>query len=212
LLSWHNRSNLYGQFLENNILSAIKRWLEPLSDGSLPSLDIQTEMMNTLSKMPIETDHLRESGIGKIIAFYTKCERVESKIRKMAEQLVLKWSRPIIKRTENYRDKRLQREAYDLDEHGAPVSKSKSKSKNDDYADEEMEETNEKQDDTAFVRIPYVTKLTYDIVPQSTFQIDTSKSKENDRYKRIKSRMQSLKAGPKKVGPKVSIEGRNMSY
>lgn len=37
-------------------------------------------------------------------------------------------------------------------------------------------------------------------------------TQENDRYKRLKSRMQSLKAGPKKVGPKVSIEGRNMGY
>lgn len=66
--------------------------------------------------MPIETDHLRESGIGKVIAFYTKCDRIEPKIRRMAEQLVLKWSRPIIKRTENYKDKRRPREDYVVDE------------------------------------------------------------------------------------------------
>ncbi len=33
----------------------MKLWLEPLTDGSLPSLDIQTLMFDVLEKMPIDT-------------------------------------------------------------------------------------------------------------------------------------------------------------
>lgn len=45
------RTHLHEQFLENQILEAIKLWLEPLPDGSLPSLDIQTEMLDILAKV-----------------------------------------------------------------------------------------------------------------------------------------------------------------
>ncbi|KAJ3252127.1 Transcription factor iws1 [Boothiomyces macroporosus] len=39
--------------LDQNVLECIKFWLEPLTDGSLPSLDIQLNMMNLLKKRPI---------------------------------------------------------------------------------------------------------------------------------------------------------------
>jgi hypothetical protein len=45
------RTNLHEQFLENQILEAIKLWLEPLPDGSLPSLDIQNDMLDILAKV-----------------------------------------------------------------------------------------------------------------------------------------------------------------
>jgi transcription factor SPN1 len=45
------RTHLHEQFLENQILEAVKLWLEPLPDGSLPSLDIQTEMLEILAKV-----------------------------------------------------------------------------------------------------------------------------------------------------------------
>lgn len=45
------RTHLHEQFLENQILEAVKLWLEPLPDGSLPSLDIQTEMLDILAKV-----------------------------------------------------------------------------------------------------------------------------------------------------------------
>ncbi len=47
-----NKTHWYPQFLDANILECIKFWLEPLGDGSLPSLDIQQNMMNVLVKVP----------------------------------------------------------------------------------------------------------------------------------------------------------------
>jgi transcription factor SPN1 len=51
------------QFLDNNLLGGIKAWLEPLPDGSLPSLDIQKVLIKALSALPVQTLHLRESGL-----------------------------------------------------------------------------------------------------------------------------------------------------
>ncbi|KAJ1659357.1 Transcription factor iws1 [Dispira simplex] len=102
------RVGLHDQMLEGGILDAMRMWLEPLDDGSLPALDIQVEFFDILQTMPIRTDHLRESGMGRIVTFFTKCPRVNQKIQRIADELVGKWSRPIIRRSADYRDRRLQ--------------------------------------------------------------------------------------------------------
>ena len=71
----------FGALLDANILECIKFWLEPLADGSLPSLDIQKQMYKALEEYPIDTNHLRQSKVGRIVMFYTKCQRVDPKIQ-----------------------------------------------------------------------------------------------------------------------------------
>ena len=79
----------FGALLDANILESIKFWLEPLADGSLPSLDIQKGMFQALSEYPIETTHLRQSLVGRIVMFYTKCQRVNPKIQQQVIELNL---------------------------------------------------------------------------------------------------------------------------
>jgi transcription factor SPN1 len=55
--------------------------------------------------MSIDTESLRESGLGKIVLFYTKCKRVVEPVQRIAAELVDKWTRPILKRSSDYRDK-----------------------------------------------------------------------------------------------------------
>ena len=55
--------------------------------------------------MNIDTETLRESGLGRIVLFYTKCKRVTQPIQRIASQLVEEWSRPILKRSASYRDR-----------------------------------------------------------------------------------------------------------
>ncbi|KAJ3112356.1 Transcription factor iws1 [Phlyctochytrium bullatum] len=63
--------------------------LEPLPrDGSLPNLDVQTALLTTLTKMPIRTEHLRESKIGRVIMFYSKCDRVVAPLKKIVNELL----------------------------------------------------------------------------------------------------------------------------
>ncbi|KAI9002410.1 hypothetical protein BC832DRAFT_520882, partial [Gaertneriomyces semiglobifer] len=103
------RDHLFDQMLDGNILEGIKMWyvLEPLPDASLPSLDIQLQLFEVLAKMPITTEYLRSSLLGRIVNFYSKCDRVTPEVRKTATQLVDKWMRPILHRSNNYRDHKL---------------------------------------------------------------------------------------------------------
>lgn len=92
--------------IDNNLLEAVKRWLEPLPDKSLPALNIQRELFASIRKMEfIDTSVLKESGLGRIVLFYTKCKRVTAEISRIADELVSAWSRPIIKRSASYRDR-----------------------------------------------------------------------------------------------------------
>ncbi|CAO3686867.1 unnamed protein product [Umbelopsis vinacea] len=197
------KTHLHEQFLENQILEAIKLWLEPLPDGSLPSLDIQTEMLEILAKLPIRTDNLRESGIGRVMFFYTKCPRIEPKVKRSADQLVAKWSRPILRRSADYREKRMQTKEYREDDrnfyrrpkYAAPTE------------DEEAEASN-----TVHARIPQALASDFEIVPQSTVRSDRMKGKNEGKFKRLKDTMRAMKTGPKRMTPKVSIEGKGVSW
>ncbi|PPQ90799.1 hypothetical protein CVT25_012119, partial [Psilocybe cyanescens] len=100
------KASLAQSMIDNNLLEAVRRWLEPLPDRSLPALNIQREFFNIIKKMEfIDAAVLRESGLGRVVLFYTKCKRVTPDITRIANDLVSIWSRPIIKRSASYRDR-----------------------------------------------------------------------------------------------------------
>ncbi|KIJ66976.1 hypothetical protein HYDPIDRAFT_174262 [Hydnomerulius pinastri MD-312] len=100
------KQSLSQSIMDNNLLEGVRRWLEPLPDRSLPALNIQRDFFPTLKKMEfIDSSVLKESGLGRIILFYTKCKRVTADIQRIANDLVSTWSRPIIKRSASYRDR-----------------------------------------------------------------------------------------------------------
>ncbi|EER24842.1 Transcription factor iws1 [Coccidioides posadasii str. Silveira] len=87
---------------EINLLEAVKFFLEPLDDGSLPAYDIQRELFAALSRLPITKDALIASGIGKVIVFYTKSKRPQTTIKRQAERLLAEWTRPILQKSDDY--------------------------------------------------------------------------------------------------------------
>lgn len=86
-----------------NLLEAVRFFLEPLNDGSLPAYNIQRELFQCLAKLPVTKDALVASGIGKVVHFYTRSPKAEQTIKRQAERLVGEWTRPILKRTDDYR-------------------------------------------------------------------------------------------------------------
>jgi len=104
------RKSAYVQsIIDNNLLGAVQKWLDPLPDKSLPALDIQKEFFPTLRSMDfIDKDVLTESKLGKVVVFYTKSKRVTPDIARIANDLVSRWSRPIIKRSASYRDRAIE--------------------------------------------------------------------------------------------------------
>jgi hypothetical protein len=63
-------------------------WLEPLPDKSLPSLNIQKAMFPLLDRMYIDSTSLKMSGLGKLVLFYTRCDRVDKGIARIADRLI----------------------------------------------------------------------------------------------------------------------------
>ncbi|CAP67698.1 uncharacterized protein PODANS_1_15880 [Podospora anserina S mat+] len=99
---------------ETNFLQAVKYFLEPLNDGSLPAYNIQRDIFNALTKLPVNKEVLLSSGIGKVVYFYTKSKRPEIGIKRIAERLVGEWSRPILKRTDDYKKRQIETRDFDI--------------------------------------------------------------------------------------------------
>ncbi|KAG1180195.1 hypothetical protein G6F70_000366 [Rhizopus microsporus] len=194
VMSILTNKHLQDLILDNGLLDAIRVWLEPLPDRSLPSLDIQVAMLDILDRLPISGEHLRESGVGKIVYFYTKCSRVEQHIKRKADQLVAKWSRLVIKRSENYKERR---HAVQELRHEDIIQKRRK------YKREDEPEEESVGGSRLHVRIPQAVAADYDIVPQSI---------DNTTFRRLNNTMRTIKTGPKRSTPKVSIEGKGMSF
>lgn len=181
------KSHLHEQLLQNDILKGIKSWLEPLPDGSLPSLDIQRDMFEMLEKLPVSTQDLTVSGVGRVLPFYAKCSRVIPEIKRSAENLITKWSRPILNRSDNYKTKQINTVDYDPNEkqyNQKPVATVSSVNTLD-----VLQRKPEEEDNRFRARIPQAVLSNYQVAPRSAF-ITVEKQKSSDRLKRLKSKFQ----------------------
>ena len=96
------RKHLQEVFLDNQVLDVLKKWLEPNIRGHLSVLSIRKRLLELLHSLPIDTVHLRESGIGRVIMFYYQRKKETMEIRKLAGDLITMWSRPILGTSLNY--------------------------------------------------------------------------------------------------------------
>ena len=110
-----NRNNVQHAVLDpdTNFLQHVKFFLEPLNDGSLPAYNIQRDIFSALTKLNIEKESLLSSGIGKVVLFYTRSKKPEPVIKRMAERLLGEWSRPILKRTDDYKKRQIETRDFD---------------------------------------------------------------------------------------------------
>lgn len=110
-----NRNNVQHAVLDpdTNFLQHVKFFLEPLNDGSLPAYNIQRDIFSALTKLNIEKETLLSSGIGKVVFFYTKSKKPEPSIKRIASRLLGEWSRPILKRTDDYKKRQIETREFD---------------------------------------------------------------------------------------------------
>lgn len=110
-----NRNNVEHAVLDpdTNFLQHVKFFLEPLNDGSLPAYNIQRDLFTALTRLNVEKEALLSSGIGKVVLFYTRSKKPEPSIKRMAERLLGEWSRPILKRTDDYKKRHVETREFD---------------------------------------------------------------------------------------------------
>ncbi|KAF9347258.1 Transcription factor iws1, partial [Mortierella sp. NVP85] len=181
-----NKSHVHNAFLDNGLLEAMKLWLEPLQDASLPSLDIIQDFLHILDILPIRTLHLVNSGVGRVVYFYTKVDesRVTPGIKRQAHALVDKWSRPIVKLSQDFKEKKIN---Y-ADEGATPQRRRHEPSSS---SSNPLEIPHTKP---LSVRVPTIDRGNYALMPESSVVYDKSRSnKSGDKYKKLKSHMAKIK-------------------
>ena len=88
-------------YLEAGILLAIKKWLEPLPDKSLPNVRIRNSLLKSLADFQPNEDQLRESGIGRIVNYLSYSPKETQENRRAASLLVDSWARVAFNLQEN---------------------------------------------------------------------------------------------------------------
>ncbi|XP_064970952.1 protein IWS1 homolog 1 isoform X2 [Musa acuminata AAA Group] len=116
-----SKKTLQQDFLDHGVLYLLKNWLEPLPDGSFPNMNVRTAILKVLSDFPIDLEQydrreqLKRSGIGKVIMFLSKSDEETTSNRKLAKELVDRWSRSIFNKSTRFEDMRTsdeEREPY----------------------------------------------------------------------------------------------------
>lgn len=201
-----SKADLAISILDNNLLEAVRLWLEPLPDASMPAYQIQKELINGLVDLPIKTDHLVASGIGKVMVFYQRSKRTELTLKKVVDKLIGDWTRPILNKSDSYKDRSIQFQEYNKNKFSNKLASQKPKAKKE--AKSLYEESAERRNRAA---IPAARTTAYKIAPKVNPELlkrRFNNGNNDERFKRINQKMNFKKKTVKKSGP--SIEGRNL--
>ncbi|ODV78605.1 uncharacterized protein CANTADRAFT_26641 [Suhomyces tanzawaensis NRRL Y-17324] len=206
-----SRADLAISILDNNLLEAVRLWLEPLPDASMPAYQIQKELIYRLDTLPIKTDHLVASGLGKVLVFYQRSKRTEPSLKKIVDRLIGDWTRPILNKSDSYKDRTIQFNEYNKHKYTNQLASARSAKPKEVKTLYEENAARRKR-----AAIPSARTAAYKIAPR----VDPNMLRRqqargggagDERFRRINQKLTLMsikKKTSKKGGP--SIEGRNL--
>ncbi|KAG6687929.1 hypothetical protein I3842_11G098900 [Carya illinoinensis] len=224
-----SKKQLQQEFLDHGVLNLLKNWLEPLPDGSLPNINIRAAILKILTDFPIDLEQydrreqLKKSGLGKVIMFLSKSEEETTSNRKLAKDLVDKWSRPIFNKSTRFEEMRNvddERVPYRRPPLKKPANKAAGIESRD--GDLDLDEfSRERKSGQSSSRLhasrPEATPLDFVVRPQSKIDPDEVRARakqivQDQRRLKMNKKLQQLKAPKKKQlqATKLSVEGRGM--
>lgn len=201
------RADLAISVLDNNLLDAVRQWLEPLPDALMPAYQIQKELITALELMPIKTDHLVALGIGKVLVFYQRLKRTEASLKRIVDRLISDWTRPILNKSDSYKDRTIAFSAYDKKRYANQLLSQRVKSKE----VKTLYEVNAERRNRA--AIPLARTTAYKIAPQVDRDLlRTNRNQSDERFKSIQLKMTNMgrRKATKKAGPSIEGKGLNM--
>lgn len=224
-----SKKTLQQDFIDHGVLTLLKNWLEPLPDGSLPNMNIRTAILKILTDFPIDLEQydrreqLKKSGLGKVIMFLSKSDEETTANRKLAKELVDKWSRPIFNKSTRFEDMRSyddERAPYRRPTMKKPMSKSAGLESRDDDLDLGDLSQGRKSGQGAsrqHASRPEALPLDFVVRPQSKVDPEEVRARAkqavpDQRRLKMNKKLQQLKAPKKKQlqASKLSVEGRGM--
>ncbi|KAL5541065.1 hypothetical protein UlMin_002430 [Ulmus minor] len=224
-----SKKQLQQEFLDHGVLTLLKNWLEPLPDGSLPNINIRAAILKILNDFPIDLEQydrreqLKKSGLGKVIMFLSKSDEETTSNRKLAKELVDKWSRPIFNKSTRFEDMRSaedERVPFRRPSAKKPVSNSSRMESRDgdlDVDEFSREPKSSQSSDRQHASRPEATPMDFLIRPQSKIDPEEVRARakqaiQDQRRMKMNRKLQQLKAPKKKQlqATKLSVEGRGM--
>ncbi|KAG7195935.1 Transcription factor iws1 [Scheffersomyces spartinae] len=204
-----SKADLAISILDNNLLEAVRLWLEPLPDALMPAYQIQMELVQSLTALPIKTDHLVASGIGKVLVFYQRSKRTEPNLKRIVDRLISDWTRPILNKSDSYKDRTIRFHDYNKNKYANQLLSQRKRNKLKE-SKTLYEESAERRNRAA---IPAARTTAYRIAPKVNIDMLAKQRSTgmDERFKKINQKMTMLKVkkSAKKSGP--SIEGRNLA-
>ncbi|XVF52292.1 hypothetical protein PTKIN_Ptkin05aG0007200 [Pterospermum kingtungense] len=234
-----SKKQLQPEFLDHGVLTLLKNWLEPLPDGSLPNINIREAILKILTDFPIDLEQhdrreqLKRSGLGKVIMFLSKSDEETTSNRKLAKDLVDKWSRPIFNKSTRFEDMRnvdddrvpLRRPSVKRPANRAASMESRDGDFDLDIArDHKSSRSSSGQNASRsesssrlHASRPEATPMDFVVRPQSRIDPDEIRARakqvvQDQRRLKMNKKLQQLKAPKKKQlqATKLSVEGRGM--
>ncbi|XP_016536472.1 protein IWS1 homolog isoform X5 [Poecilia formosa] len=216
------KQDLKETFIDSGVMSAIKEWISPLPDKSLPALRIREELLRILQELPnVSQETLKHSGIGRAVMFLYKHPKESRANKDLALKLINEWSRPIFGLTSNYKGMtREERQQRDLDQQ-TPQRRRLSSGGQTPRRDLEKQLTGEEKalrpGDPGFcarARVPMPSNKDYVVRPKWNVEGDSSRSGYKkaisllEKHKRRFAEQRKLRRPQGAV--KISIEGNRM--
>ncbi|KAF5184596.1 Transcription factor iws1 [Thalictrum thalictroides] len=224
LTQFLSKKHLQLEFLDHGVLCLLKKWLEPLPDGSLANVSVRTEVLQILSEYPIDLnlydrrDQLKKSGLGKVIMFLSRSDEETTSNKKLARDLVYKWSRPIFNISARYEDMK-SRADEEAEERRLALYRSSKKPASTKpsgvmtlYTDVDLDfsegQKSPKQSSTQHVSRPEPLPMDFVVRPLSKINPDMvrERAKQRDQAKvqqRIHKKFQQLKSRRRYAAPSV---------
>ncbi|KAL0447721.1 UNVERIFIED_CONTAM: protein IWS11 [Sesamum latifolium] len=216
-----SKKQLQQEFLDHGVLTLLKNWLEPLPDGSLPNINIRAAVFKILNDFPIDLEQydrreqLKKSGLGKF-------DEETTANRKLAKELVDKWSRPIFNKStrfedmKNFEDERIFRRPPPK----KVVGKGTTMASRDDDLDLAGFSQGSKSGQSSSrqqASRPEAMSMDFVVRPQSKVDPDEVRARakqmvQDQRRAKMNKKLQQLKAPKRKQlqATKLSVEGRGM--
>ncbi|XP_024516045.1 protein IWS1 homolog 1 [Selaginella moellendorffii] len=213
------------EFLDRGVLGLLKSWLESLPDGSLPNMNVRTAILQLLTDLPIDLEHedrreqLKKSGLGKVVMFLSKLDEETPSNKKLAKDLVDKWSRPLFQKSTRYEHLRNYDEERPIARKAQPKKRVMRNSVEDDLLDDGSEEAKPGQPGYRnHASRPEAVAMDFVVRPQSKVDMDeilnSRKQQQKAETKRSKmnKKLQQLRTPKKRKlqAERISVEGRGL--
>ncbi|MEE6512246.1 hypothetical protein FKM82_019181, partial [Ascaphus truei] len=218
------KQDLKETFIDSGVMSAIKEWLTPLPDRSLPALKIREELLKILQELPsVSQETLKHSGIGRSVMYLYKHPKESRPNKDIAGKLINEWSRPIFGLSSNYkgmtREEREQRDLEQMPQRRRLSSSGGQTPRRDLDKVLTGEEKALRPGDPGFcarARVPLPSNKDYVVRPKWNVEMETSRFQGNNKkgVSRLDKQMRKFtdirRKGRSAHAVKISVEGNKM--